>query len=298
MLKSDILNQVGKIYSQGGNIIQFINQLEKNENNTKEGILISYDYQAGSYLSNYKDKTERFHKYSGQLVNEMKRLGKFNSILEAGIGEATTFKNVTQNMDMPYDKCYGFDISWSRLKVAKGFLSEDTPGTQHIFVADLSNIPLCDNAIDLVYTAHSVEPNGGNEKQILQELYRVTKNFLVLFEPDSELAGSEARKRMEIHGYVKNLVGVAKSLGYNVIKNELLQYSLNALNPTSVIVIEKEQNAGDGEPHFCCPITKTKLNDCGDVFFSPQSRLMFPVIQGIPCLLDSQAILGCKYGEI
>ena len=32
------------------------------------------------------------------------------------------------------------------------------------------------------YTLHSIEPNGGNEKPILQELYRVARKFLILLE--------------------------------------------------------------------------------------------------------------------
>ena len=130
---------------------------------------------------------------------------------------------------------------------------------------------------------------------ILQELYRVTKKFLVLFEPDYELAGVKAKKRMDSHGYAKNLATVVKSLGYNIIKHELLPFSLNELNPTSVIVIDKSVDEAIALSPFQCPLTKTSLIDCGEVFFAPQPRLMYPVIKGIPCLLDSHAILGCKY---
>ncbi|MCL2199797.1 MAG: class I SAM-dependent methyltransferase [Defluviitaleaceae bacterium] len=296
MFKSELLNKVGEIYAQGGNIIQYVNDFEKNENNSTEAILISYDYQAGVYVYSYKTWPEMYIKYADLLVDEIKPLGG-TSILEAGVGEATTFKHVISNLDIPHEKCYGFDISWSRLKVANDFLQEDTPCTPRVFVADLFNIPLCDNSVDIVYTSHSIEPNGGYEKPILQELYRVAKKYLVLFEPDYELAGEEEQKRMEHFGYVKNLAGTAKTLGYNVIKHELLAYSKNALNPTSIIIIKKDEAGGDSDALFQCPVTKTKLIDSGEIFFAPQPRLMYPVIKNIPCLLGQQAILGCRYEE-
>jgi ubiquinone/menaquinone biosynthesis C-methylase UbiE/uncharacterized protein YbaR (Trm112 family) len=296
MFKNKILSQIKDIYKQGGNITKFIKETEQNEHNTKESILLSYEYQAGSYVSSYKMNPNMHNKYVIQLVNELKELYMGGTILEAGVGEATTFKYVIQNIGIPHENCYGFDISWSRLKVAKDFLKEDTAGNQNLFAADLSSIPLGDNSVDLVYTSHSIEPNGGCEESILQELYRIAKNYLVLFEPDYEMASDEAKRRMEDHGYIKNLPGVAKKLGCNIVKRELLPYSRNDLNPTSVIVIKKTERANEWRENiFQCPLTKTNLIDCGEIFFAPQAYLMYPVIQGIPCLLDSQAIMGCRY---
>jgi len=192
---------------------------------------------------------------------------------------------------------YGFDISWSRLKVGMDFMKENIKDNPNFFVADFSSIPLCDNSIDVVYTSHSIEPNGGNEKHILEELYRITKNYLVLFEPDYELASDEAKIRMENHGYAIHIASTAKMLGYNIIKRKLLEYSTNPLNPTSVIVIEKSSSDDKKENDniFQCPITKTKLIDYGEVYFAPQSHIMYPVIRDIPCLLKTQAIFGFKY---
>jgi len=299
LFKSKVLDEVKRIYSQGGNIIKHLREIEQSQHNSTESILISYDFQAGSYVKAYKKNSKIYHRMIDQFVAELKALGGFRSIMEAGIGEGTTFRYIIHNLSttISHANCYGFDISWSRLKVAKDFLQANSIVGQHLFVAELSSIPLKDNSIDIVYTSHSIEPNGGKERPILEELYRVTKNYLVLFEPDYELADDAGKKRMEEHGYVKDLAGVAKSLGYNVIKHKLLGYSVNPLNPTSVIVINKQKSdisVSDDNP-FRCPITKTDLINCGEIFFSPQAYLMYPVIQGLPCLLDSQAILGCRY---
>ena len=294
MLKSNILTQVEQIYRDGGNISKF---LKSTDCDSLESILISYEFQAGSYVDGYKKNPDVRHKYSQAIIDELKNLGSFNSILEAGVGEATTFKFVMNSDMLSYDDYYSFDISWSRLNVAKDFL-KDAPkqNNQYSFVAELASIPLCNDAIDIVYTSHSIEPNKGHEKEILQELYRITKNYLVLFEPDYDFASDEGKARMDEHSYIQNLSGIAQELGYDVIKRELLPFIINPLNPTSVIVIKKSDVRTRSKKNiFQCPVSKSELINRDEIFFAPEPRLMYPVIQGIPCLLDSHAILGCKY---
>ena len=295
MKNSSILSTIKNIYKDGGNILQYFRAVEGTTHNKPESILISYDFQAGSYTANYKRNLANYQMYAKQIINEIERLGSFGTVMEAGVGEATTYKQIISNFALPGEKCFGFDLSWSRLKVGKEFLAEDNLFGQQLFVADLSSIPLADCSVDLVYTSHSIEPNSGNEKPILEELYRVTGNYLVLFEPDYKFANEQGKKRMEEHGYVKNLAEIARELGYNVIKWEPLEFSLNPLNPTSVIIIKKTEKKILAQAEYQCPITKTKLVDCEEVFFAPEPCLMYPVIGNIPCLLDQYAILGAKY---
>jgi ubiquinone/menaquinone biosynthesis C-methylase UbiE len=103
-------------------------------------------------------------------------------------------------------KVFGFDISWSRVKFAKKLVEEYNMKNVNLFTANLFEIPLLDNSIDIVYTSHSLEPNGGKEKQALKELFRIAKNYIVLLEPSYELASTDARERMINHGYITNLV--------------------------------------------------------------------------------------------
>jgi len=294
MFNSKIINMVEDTYLQGGNIMQFLSSVNQGGENSREAILLSYDYQAGTYVAAYKKNPAPLERYTKQISDEIGKLGEFTNILEAGVGEATTFNRITSNLNIAPKNSYGFDISWSRIKTGNDFLQECSFVDSNLFVADLFDIPLSDNSMDIVYTSHSIEPNGGNEKPILEELYRVTSKYLLLFEPDYEFASDDAKRRMESHGYIKNLYATAKELGYKVIKRELLPFSTNPLNPTSVIIIEK-QSISKPKNIFRCPVSKTELINAGEIYFSEESHLMYPVIKNIPCLLKSYAVFGFKY---
>ena len=164
-----------------------------------------------------------------------------------------------------------------------------------LFVGDLFDIPLFNDSVDIVYTSHSIEPNGGKEEEALRELYRVTKNYLILLEPAYEFANEDARNRMVAHGYVKNLYATAKSLGYKILTYELYGVSTNPLNPTGLMIIEKnpDNNLSSTMP-FCDPITKTKLSVRGNVYFSEEGLISYPIVNGVPCLMKDYAIITTK----
>lgn len=197
-----------------------------------------------------------------------------------------------------FENIYGFDISWSRVKCAQKFMQENKKGNINLFVGDLFNIPLADNSIDLVYTCHAIEPNGGKEKIALQELYRVTKQYLILMEPAYELAGDEAKNRMQMHGYVTELYKNAIELGYSVAEYSLYGMSANPLNPTGFMVIKKgkDNSKDNSQNNFCCPLTKKPLDFINGAYYSNQSLLVYPVLDEIPCLTKDSAIVATKFG--
>lgn len=304
MDKLSILDKIKDIYDNGENVIQYLKNIEGNSENTIEDIMISYDFQAGSYYNGYKNNKQRYDSYHDKIaeilgiyINDIKNC----VLMEAGIGEATTLGPVMKRIGINnVDKIYGFDISWSRVKYAKKFLGELLENDAvNLFVGDMFNIPIKDNSIDILYTAHAIEPNGGKEKEILQELYRVTSKYLVLFEPAYELADEESKKRMESHGYITNLYNTALELGYNVKSYELLGVSMNQKNPTGVMVIEKSEVNGETKEDtvFCDPISKKILKFVDNVAYCESSMLMYPIILDIPCLIKSNAIIGTKFND-
>ncbi len=211
--------------------------------------------------------------------------------MEVGVGEATTLYSVIKRLDYVPDQILGFDISWSRLKFAKSFLEDFNMKDVTLFKADLFKIPLLDNSIDIVYTSHSIEPNGGRESEALQELYRVSGKYLVLIEPAFEFANKDAQKRMIDHGYITKLYSTAVELGYNIVEHRLFDHSQNPLNPTGIIIIEKKTSSVNSSS-LKCPVSLSDLIKYNDSFYySDNSFLSYPILDGIPCLLSENAIL-------
>jgi ubiquinone/menaquinone biosynthesis C-methylase UbiE/uncharacterized protein YbaR (Trm112 family) len=295
------MQELKRLYENNVNIISHLNNLKKESHNSTNTILISYDLQAGSY-TRAADKDSSFHlKYSEALANTLiKFCPDVQSIAEVGVGEATTFSFVLNFLPKQLLVGYGFDLSWSRIKYAQQFMKRkcsNHPSKTSLFVGDMFNIPLSDNSIDVVYTSHTIEPNGGNEAEALKELYRIAKRYVVLLEPSYEFASTEARERMQRLGYARDLAGHARNLGLNVVCHEPFKYSSNPLNPTELVVIEKV--GGDSvDNELVCPTSRGGLIKVDGGFYCPKSYLTYPVIQNIPCLMPDQGILTTHMDDL
>lgn len=291
--------QLKELYEKGENISVFLREQSGSNQNSREIIEIAYDLQTGSYISAMQNKEFAKHKadYTNELVNIILSLCEPASILEAGVGEAITLSGVLSRFDRKISS-YGFDLSWSRVAYAKRWLCDNGMNDSVLCTGDLFNIPFANNSIDVVYTSHSIEPNGGNEKPILQELYRVAKRYVILLEPGYELANDEARQRMESHGYCRDLEGTARSLGYDVLDHRLFPYSATQLNPTALTIIRKTVKEEDVPHTFVCPKWKTPLQEVDGMLFSPDALAIYPVIAGIPCLRIENAIVASKYRKV
>ncbi len=292
-------NKLKKLYSEGENISALLRKELGVTQNTPKIIEISYDIQAGSYVDAMNDKNiaEYKEKYTAEIAKVISSLCSPASILDAGVGEATTLSGVLKNLENKVDS-YGFDLSWSRVSCARDWLkTQGIKGTK-LCSGDLFNIPFLDNSIDVVYTSHAIESNGGKEKEILEELFRVTRKYLILLEPGYELANKEAQDRMDAHGYCKNLKKVAQSLGYNVLRHELFPIIAVPLNPTAITIISKQCDIELPFDVFACPEFKTPLQKTNDALYSEEALVAYPILGGIPCLRIENGIFASKYEEI
>jgi SAM-dependent methyltransferase len=291
------IKKIKELFDSGANVMEYFRSLSNSRNNSIEAIKVSYDLQAGTYIGVYKSHREFNNLYTGTIASLLESLGNHKSILEAGVGEATTLANVVEKMTNKPEYACGFDISWSRINYARAFAQSKQVSSDWLFTGDLFHIPLRDNSVDVVYTSHSIEPNGGREKEALQELYRIAGKYLILLEPAYELASDEAKARMEHHGYVRGLKSTAESLGYNVKEYRLFDHIINPLNPTGLLIIEKNNEAAPATPQFACPITGGTLEKSGDCYYAAESLLAYPVIGGVPCLLAENGILASGFNK-
>lgn len=296
-LMRTLIQKMRLAYQRGENAMASAREIIGKSENSLMATLISYDLQAGSYISAVKKNPEIKERWCQQVANIINPLiedKKQFTLLEIGCGEATTLRGVLEKLSHIPEYSLGFDLSWSRVAYGLRYLSEEQIQAS-LFVADLFNIPLADESIDIVYTSHSLEPNGGREKEAIKELLRVARHAVVLIEPIYELASPEAQERMRYHGYIRGLKDVATQLGAVVTNYKLLDFTPNPLNPSGLLLLEKATivNSTVGIS-WSCPLTRTRLEDIGDVFESEETGLVYPVLRGIPMLNPSNAIVASR----
>lgn len=301
MDKFSILNRIKQLYTEKNiNIIKFLKQ-ECNENcNDIADILISYDFQAGTYIKFFLDNPQFYLNCLKPLANIIDEIGNnCKSILDCGTGEGSDLLPLLKLTKHEFEHVGGIDISWSRIKNAQLFSKSYYKGNVDFVVGDMFCLPCADNSFDIVYTNHSIEPNGGKEKQILNELYRVANKYLILVEPAYELVNdTKIRKRMEEHGYIKKLYSSAKELGLNVITWRLYDKPISELNPSGLMIIKKDQNRDATLGEWSCPLTKTRLKKYSNVYYSEESLLAYPIIGDVPLLTRDNAVVATKFAEL
>lgn len=294
----DLVIGMREAYARGENAMEFARRTLNRSDNLGAATLIAYDLQAGAYVRHALSDPDGKRRWCAQLADLIGPLmPEGGSVMEAGSGEATTLGGVLAALPRPPSRALGFDISWSRCAHGVGWLRRMQQPAR-LFVADLFNIPLSDDSVDVVYTSHSIEPNGGREQAALAELLRIARRAVVLVEPIYELASPDAQTRMRQHGYVRNLRAVAESLGCRVTDYRLLDYYVNPLNPSGVVLIEKAISGSvdiQSEHGWRCPLTHVAMTPGDEAFVSTGTGFIYPVLGGIPLLCRDHAVLASAY---
>ncbi|NVK37117.1 MAG: class I SAM-dependent methyltransferase [Gammaproteobacteria bacterium] len=292
-------NELKKLYESGVNISQYLREKFGLQFNDDRIIELTYDLQSGSYIDALNDEESRNNKK--RYTDEMARIIQTycpspNSLLKGGTGECVTLLGILQGLDRVVPHIHGFDMCWSRVAYGRQHLSANGVQDFQLATGTLSAPPYMEHSFEVVVTSHSMEPNGGREAEILQALYRVTGEWLILFEPSYEHASPDGKHRMDAMGYVKDLPKHAKALGYEVVDHFPLAATMNPMNPTAATIIRKPR-AVLAQPKLACPITHSELSVTPDGYFSIEGMCMYPVISGIGCLKHSNAIVASKYPD-
>jgi uncharacterized protein YbaR (Trm112 family) len=286
------------LFGRGENVVDFIKAREGTQQNSASAILYSYDAQAGSYLMQLEDPAhrqlkDRLGRYLAEAIEPLRP----SSLLDAGVGEATSLVPVLRHLSHRPEHVLAFDLSFSRLLFARRHLDQNSQRAE-LFTGALDRIPLESESVDVIVTVHAIEPNHGNEDAILAELLRVARQRLVLVEPNYEMASAEGQARMERLGYVIDLPGRLRRLGYAPSRFERCPHNSNPLNEATLIVIDKPASGvRTAAPVFASPISGRRLLSRPDCLYCPEDGHAFPVIAGIPCLLVENSILASKLGE-
>lgn len=289
--------EICALYDRGENVINFINAKEGTQQNSTSAILYSYDAQAGSYLLQLEDAAHRelkdnLGRYLAAVIDTLRP----SSLLDAGVGEATSLVPLLRHLGHKPEHVLAFDLSLSRLLFARRYLNQNGHCAL-LFTGALDRIPLEPDSIDLIVTVHAIEPNHGHEDAILAELLRVARRHLVLVEPSYELASAEGRARMERLGYVRDLPERLRRLGCAPSRIERCPHNSNPLNEAALLVVDKSVSGVDAKvPSFVSPISGRRLVPRPDCLFCPEDGHAFPVIAGIPCLLVENSVLASKLG--
>jgi SAM-dependent methyltransferase len=294
----DLIIGMREVYETGKNVMEFAKNFFNQNSNQVDATLIAYDLQTGTYTKEARNNPEENIKWCTQLANIiLPYLPNQGSVLEVGSGEATTLSGIISILKNTIGNTYGFDLSLSRTIEGNEWLSLNN-NKSNLFVGDLFNIPLEDNSIDVVYSSHSLEPNGGREEEAIKECLRVSRNALVLVEPAYEFASEIAQSRMMMHGYVRGLKEAAEKLGAVVVENRLLGYFNNPLNPSGVLVLKKNvktiKKSTENIVKWRCPLTRVELLQLDDVFYAKEVGIAYPIVRGIPLLRDEHAIIFSK----
>jgi uncharacterized protein YbaR (Trm112 family) len=289
---------IKRLYQSGVNISEWVRNDEGSADSSLTAILYSYDAQAGSYIDALNQSTVASVKIQmgEKLASILDDLAP-DTLLDAGVGEATTLAPVVRAMKRRPASIWAVDLSLSRLLFAGQHLSRNGIEDVQLFTGSLDNLPMSTGSMDVVLTVHAVEPNRGRGKQILCELLRVARRYLVMIEPSFELGGDATKARIDRHRYVKGIPDVLKELGANIARYERWGMDVNPTNEAALIVVQLSESKPAAQHILVSPVSGRPLQRLRDCLYCHDDGHAFPIVQDIPCLVAENAILASKLGE-
>ena len=289
---------IRQLYRSGANISEWVRKHERSSDNSLSAILYSYDAQAGSYVDAFMqpEVASLKSKLGEKLASILDDMAP-QTLLDAGVGEATSLAPVIRAMKRRPESTWGCDLSLSRLLFASRHLSEYGIKGVQFFTGCLDNIPMATGSMDVVLTVHAVEPNGGREKQVLSELLRVAGRYLVMIEPSYELGNDATKSRIEKHRYIKGLPDVLKDLGATIVRYERWGLDINPSNEAALTVVQRDNKKHTASSKLISPISGRPLRRLKDCWYCPDDGYAFPIVQEISCLIAENAILASKLGD-
>ena len=230
-----------------------------------------------------------YNKIIKERVAELSKY-KISSILEVGVGDAITINGIASHLGDNIDY-YGIELSLNR--IANGIKHLDL--NRHSFsfvVGDAKHLPFKDNSFDIVYSSHCLEQIPMDFTFVIDEMCRVSKGIVVLFEPSFELGSLSQKLCMIASDYVRDIKRyVSEHENYTLEKYHLTENTANPLNRTALykIVVNSKLPASNKVDNnkigYVCPGCHDDFeneNEC-NMYCSTCNRIYFKYTD-IPCL--------------
>ncbi len=256
-------------------------------------ITMIYELQAGSYTAFSKNQSALVESFTSEIVNYISKYLKSDSIvLDCGTGESTNFLPILKKLGL--QDALGIDASISRLSWAEKNAREFRINL-NLAAAEIGCLPLPDKSIDVSMTIHSLEPNGGKEIELVTEIGRVTRDFIIFIEPDYERGSEEQKARMTRLNYISDLDVAIRKSGYSILEKMPIINNSNDLNSASLTIVDvrSEGNRKSSSPVWVDPIFKLELREKEHGFIN-RLGFWYPSLLGIPLLrkTDTQYLLS------
>lgn len=283
------------------NIIEELSREFPKELSREQIIEISYNFQAGDYIKHYEKNVDLVSLYTDEMVMILKENAKkinlnISSVLDIGCGELTTLSSLSEKMqsDINY---FCFDLSYPRVLKGVNFFKENSsqPNIRlNPFISEINSIPLPSNSIDIVFSNHAIEPNFNKEEELIKEIYRVAKHFVVLFEPSYANACDIGKKRMIKHGYAQQIDTTVKSLSSDFIDIKPMLSNRNKYNPTYSFTMLKNKIVDKNYSEkisYTIPGSDYKLIKDNNWYVSEELNIIFPILKEIPILRLDKSLM-------
>jgi ubiquinone/menaquinone biosynthesis C-methylase UbiE len=269
------------------------NELMKKNFTKLNSIRYSYDIRAGRATVKYKFRKIFFKNYINEITSHLKTcFPKSNSFLDCGAGDLVTTTLLYNKLAQK--KFCACDFSLGRLYYGKKFFDQYKISKNQkltIINSQMDLLPFENNSFDTIMTFNSLEPNGGSEKKILVELFRVAKKGLFLVEPLYERSNDKQKKRMDKLGYIKNIEKIIRKLGGKIFYTKELSNQGNSNNKSTILGVRLDKkNNKPKKITLCEPKTHFKINKKNNFYYSKKSGFIYPILSDIPIFNQNNKI--------
>lgn len=313
-LEKGKIDNLKELYSKKINIMKYFRDHSVNsESNSLDAVLCAYDYQAGSYTEKYNSdrivkntyiqngqpidlRPGEYTRSAAKSMSDIMNKLSFWSMLEVGVGEATTICDILENFT-DEKEAWGIELSLSRLFYAQKFIKQKKSKI-NLAVGNMFSLPFSDSSMDLVFTYYCLGEHRGREKAAIEEMLRVSNQYILLVEPSYELGNEETKNRIDKLKYIKNLEMTLKEMDVEIIEHRL--FDVFTFNNNAAITVLQKKNKGNNQTsktEYVCPKCKNKLITHNGNFFCTNCFKIYPVMNKIPLLTEENGILCSKYLE-